>query len=92
MYPYYVVMERIFTDSAINSVGRIHDKVMIFDYAEALALNWIDENGERVWILEPDHEGRCITFVYGFHDLTEAVNFCETLTNNELGMKTVKGY
>lgn len=91
-YLYYVVLERIFSDSAINSTGEIYDKAMIYDFAEALDRNWIDEDGNRVWVLKPDYEGRCITFVYGFNDLTEAVNFCEALTNNELGIKTVKGY
>lgn len=87
---YYVVMCRVFANSAINTDGKIHDKIMIFDFAEALERNWIDENGERVWVLDPDYEGRCITFVYGFDNLTEAVNFYEALSHNELGIKTVE--
>lgn len=87
---YYVVMCRVFANSAINMECKIHDKIMIFDFTEAVERNWIDENGQRVWVVDPDYEGRCITFVYGFDDLTEAVNFYETLSNNELGMNTVE--
>ena len=46
-YLYYVVLERLFSHSAINSLGEIYDRVMIYDFAEALERNWVDENGNR---------------------------------------------
>lgn len=87
---YYVVMRRLFADSAINFMNEIQDQIFIYDFAEALEANWIDENGDRIWVVDPDYEGRCITFVYGFDDLTKAINFYEALSLNELGMKTVE--
>lgn len=90
MEKYYVVMTRIFKDSAINTLNVAHDEIMIFDFQEALKHRWINENGERIWIFEPDSEGRCITFVYEFDDLEQAIVFYETLSKNELDIKTVE--
>ena len=77
MEKYYVVMTRIFKDSAINTLNVAHDEIMIFDFQEALKHRWINENGERIWIFE-------------FDDLEQAIVFYETLSKNELDIKTVE--
>ncbi len=74
---YYVVLRRWFQKE---------DLISIQDASEAIECNWIDENGNRVWVVPPEDE-KTITFVWGFNDLDEAIQFYEALRLNEVGMK-----
>lgn len=75
-YLYYVVLRRMFQEE---------DIISIHDFKEAVELNWIGEDGNRIWVVPPEAE-TSITFVWGFYNLDKAIAFYETLQHNELGM------
>lgn len=60
--------------------------VHFLNFKEAVKNKWIDENGNRIWISPPDEE-LSTTSVYGFDDLRKAMEFYDTLVNNQIGMK-----
>ena len=74
---YFVVLRRLFQEKEVIS---------IYDKEEAIAGNWIQADGERVWVVPPTEE-KTITFVWAFNDLDVAVMFYECLQHNELGIK-----
>ena len=73
---YYVVSMRLFKKEAY---------VNLFDFNEAVKRRWIDENGNRIWVVSPEEE-KSITSVFGFDDLDKAIEFYECLMS-EVGMK-----
>ena len=76
-YPYYVVLRRYMKEE---------DLISIYSFEEAVKGNWITEEGDRVWVVPPEHEYTA-TFVWGFEDLDVAVMFYESLRAQELGIK-----
>ena len=76
MCKYYVVLRRMF---------RKYEVISIYDRAEAMCHNWIDQNGNRVWVV-PAEEEFTPTFVWGFSDLDQAVRFYEILRTAEIGI------
>lgn len=76
-HKYYVVLRRFYQQK---------DIVSIYDFDEAVKGNWIDGNGNRVWVVPPEHE-KTITFVWGFDSLSNAVLFYDALAHNELGIE-----
>ena len=76
-YKYYVVLRRLFMEK---------DIISIYDFNEAVKENWINSNGNRIWVVPPKDE-RTATFVWGFHSLNTAVIFYESLLHNELGIE-----
>lgn len=76
MKKYYVVKVRY--------VGE--ECVFLFTAEEAKEKRWIDDNGNRIWVVPPKEE-RTYTGVYGFDDLDKAVEFYDILVNNQIGMK-----
>lgn len=91
-FAYYVVLRRIMAESSINGSKEVYDAVQIYDFSDAVNANWIDENGNRVWIFGANEERRCVSFVYGFDDIDEAINFCEAIQKNEIGIQTKAHY
>lgn len=79
-YKYYVVNVRFM---------KSEDFVNIFDFEEAIKRGWIDENGNRIWIV-PANEEKSITSVYGFNDLNKAVEFYDALAHNGIGIKATE--
>ncbi len=69
--------------------GVVEEHVNIWTAAEAREHNWIDENGERVWVVPAKSEMYAHTFVWGFDNEDEAIAFYEALTTKELGMRVV---
>ena len=76
-HKYYVVMRRLYQQE---------DIISIYDFNEAVKGNWIDSNGNRVWVMPPELE-KTVTFVWGFDCLSTAVVFYDALLHNELGIK-----
>ena len=76
-YKYYVVNVRYM---------KSEDFISIFDFEGAVKANWIDENGNRVWVV-PANEETSITAVYGFDDLDKAVEFYDALVHAVVGIK-----
>ncbi len=76
-YKYYVVLRRLY---------KTEDIISIYDFDEAVKGNWIDSNGNRVWVMPPELE-KTITFVWGFDCLSTAVTFYDALAHNELGIE-----
>jgi cell division septal protein FtsQ len=69
--------------------GKVEEYVNIWTFEEARQHNWIDENGERVWVLPAESERYAHTFVWAFDNEDEAIAFYEALTTKELGMKVL---
>lgn len=82
---YFVVLRRTALKNIDNN-KEMMELISIYDRAEALAGNWIDEDGSRVWIV-PSQEERMYTFVWGFLDMDSAIEFYEVLKKNELGIR-----
>ena len=76
-YKYYVVMRRLFKEKEIIS---------IYDFDGAVKNNWIDSNGNRIWVVPPKDEAT-ITFVWGFDSIDIAITFYESLLGNEIGIE-----
>ena len=73
---YYVVLRRLMKEE---------DVISIHSFDEAVSCNWIDGNGERVWVVPPQNEFTT-TFVWGFNSLDLAIDFYDVLQKNEVGM------
>ncbi len=73
MKQYYVVMRRY--------EGEMY--IFIYTFDEAKKNNWIDENGNRIWVLPPEEE-KSPTYVFGFDILDMAIDFYTTLERNTL--------
>lgn len=69
--------------------GKVEEYVNIWTFEEARQHNWIDEDGERVWVLPAESERYAHTFVWAFDNEDEAIAFYEALTTKELGMKVL---
>ena len=69
--------------------GKVEEYVNIWTFEEARQHNWIDENGERVWVLPAESERYAHTFVWAFDNEDEAIAFYDALTTKELGMKVL---
>lgn len=78
MEKYYVTLVRLFKEK---------DIVNIFDYNEAIERNWIDKNGNRIWVV-PTEDELSSTFVWEFDNFDDAINFAIVLSKNELGIST----
>ena len=76
-YKYYIVNVRYM---------KAEDFVNIFDYKEAIKMGWIDAEGNRIWVVPPEEE-KSITSVYGFNDLSKAVEFYDCLVHSVIGFK-----
>jgi hypothetical protein len=76
-HKYYVVLRRYLKEK---------DIISIYDFNEAVKRNWIDSNGNRVWVVPTAHEFTP-TFVWGFDSLSNAVLFYDALAHNELGIE-----
>lgn len=87
---FYVVLRRV-KDNVINRSFKVYDKdyVTLFDFEEARRHNWVDENGDRVWVV-PAEEERIPTFVWGFDDLEQAMLFYDLMRQNELGIQHIQ--
>lgn len=83
---YYVVLQRHNHNAFYNDVV---ETVHLFNFKEAVEHRWIDDDGNRIWIVSPEYEEHCHSFIYGFNDLDEAVSFAEILINNQIGMKVI---
>lgn len=77
---YYVVLQRL------TKVGcHEEDIVSIYDEAEAFKHEWIDQNGNRIWVVPPTEE-TSPTFVWKFPEFTRALVFFDTLRSAEIGI------
>lgn len=81
---YFVVLQRYNPGTCLENRA-MQDAISIYDREEAIQNNWIDENGNRIWVV-PSQNERSHTFVWGFIDLERAVNFYDILQKNELGI------
>ena len=86
MKKYYVVKIR----TTCND--KAEETVFLFDKEEALKNNWINSEGNRIWVEPPEEERTrtSVTSVYGFDDLNKATEFWTMLSENQIGM-TVYG-
>lgn len=75
-YLYYVVLRRWM---------KAEDIISIDSFDDAVKKGWIDENGNRIWVVPPVDEFTT-TFVWGFNSLDLAVPFYEALQHNEVGI------
>lgn len=82
---YFVVLRRASSECTSKSKEMV-ERISIYDRAEALAGNWIAEDGNRIWVV-PNQEERMYTFVWGFPDMDKAIDFYEVLKKNELGIR-----
>lgn len=80
MDEYYVVLRRLFHEE---------DIISIYDRGEAIRRNWIDGDGNRVWVVPAKNE-MTPTFVWKFFSLDDAVRFYEVLRTAEIGGIPVK--
>ena len=80
----YVVLIR----NKVIDAKKAIDFVNIFTEEEARQHNWIDEKGNRVWVL-PAKDEFSNTFVWEFDDPDKAVDFYDMLTNSAVGIETV---
>lgn len=93
LYKFYVLMRRVFTEYALNEAekeqflrnGRYYDFVRIMTPEEAINSQWIDGDGNRIWISNPCDE-TSPTFVWGFNNEDDAINFACSL-KQEIGIK-----
>lgn len=93
LYKFYVMMRRVFSQCPLThndkekflNNGTFYDYVNIYSTKEAIESNWIDEEGNRTWCVNPCDEGSP-TFLWGFNDEDEAINFACSL-KNEIGIK-----
>lgn len=79
---FFVVLRRHNLNTQLDDCS-MQDFVSIYDHAEAIKNNWVDKNGERVWIVPSQHETQS-TFVWGFVDMDQAISFYNVLLKNEL--------
>lgn len=82
----YVTMTRT---ASCSYDGKVEEYVNIFSRDDAIKNNWIDEDGNRIWVLPVENEAYAHTFVWEFDDIDSAVAFYEALTTKELGMKVL---
>jgi len=95
IYKFYVMMRRVISSLALTEVEKEHnlrngyyyDYVAIYTFEDAVDLGWIRPDGSRNWVVPPCDEDSP-TFVWGFNDETEAINFACSL-KNEIGIKIV---
>lgn len=59
---YFVVLQRFYWNE---------DRVFIFDKEEAVRHRWVNEAGERIWVVPVDEE-HTHTFVWGFPTYEQA--------------------
>lgn len=76
MKEYYVVLTRLFGEK---------DYVYLMDKEEAVKRRWVDNSGNRIWVV-PSADERSATFVWGFDDSDVALTFAENLSS-EVGME-----
>lgn len=77
---YYVVWRRSYIENL--------DMISLYTEDEAKAGNWIDANGDRIWVVPADSE-RMITGVFRFDELDDALAFHEGF-KHQLGRRVVE--
>ena len=82
----YVTMMRT---ASCSFDGNVEEYINIWSEEEVRQHNWIDENGERIWVLPAKSERYAHTFVWAFDDMDAAIAFYEALTTKELGMRVL---
>lgn len=73
---YYVILRRFM---------KKEDIVSLYDEPEAIKRGWVDQNGNRVWVVALDEE-YTPTFMWKFSDLDEAIMFYELLRTSDFGV------
>ena len=90
-FEYYVVSRRAFeTLASLYYTEKCVAKeyISIHSFEDAVQCNWINEEGERVWVV-PAHEEKMITSVWGFESLDDAISFHAVLMSNQIGMQCI---
>ena len=82
-YDYYVVFRRVF----YNQYHRGEDIINLYTFDEAVENQWVDKDGKRIWYWGQNASNEVHpTFVFGFDNLDEAVQFADNLKQREIGI------
>lgn len=84
-FEYYVVVRR-FLQLLDENAKEAKIIIELMQRQEAISKNWIDQNGDRIWVVPPREEKNLTTSVFGFKSLESAINFYNTFLENGVGI------